>query len=145
MAKINSKQTVVNGIIFDSKTEAEYYQHLLTNKDIEHIVLQPKYTLLKEFEVECSKCEGKGKTPSSKTHRLVNCKTCKGSGKRSRQAWTYTADFRVKYRDGREEVIDVKGWTNERFPLVKKVWERKHGKELIVVKWDKKKKEWVRG
>lgn len=145
MGKINSKKTIVNGIELHSETESRYYQHLLNDKDIEHIILQPQYTLLKAFEVECSKCIGVGKTPSPKTTRLINCKSCKGSGKRGRQAWTYKPDFRVKYKDGREEVVDVKGWANEKFPLVKKVWERLNKKELIVIKWDKKKKVWVRG
>jgi DnaJ-class molecular chaperone len=142
LGKIKSRQTIVNGITFHSKTEAEYYEHLLKDKDISHITLQPKYTLLKAFEVECSKCLGEGKSPSPKTDRLINCKYCSGTGKKGRQAWTYKADFKVTFHDGREEVIDVKGHANERFPLVKKVWERKHGKELIVVK--KKGKEWVR-
>jgi DnaJ-class molecular chaperone len=142
MGKINSKQTIVNGIVFHSKTEAEYYEYLLKDKNVKHIILQPQYTLMKEFEVECCKCIGQGKTPSDKTNRLVNCKTCKGSGKRKRQGWQYTADFKITYHDGREEIVDVKGWANERFALVRKVWERIHKKELIVVK--KKGKEWVR-
>jgi hypothetical protein len=45
--------------------------------------------------------------------------------------------------NGNVEVIDVKGHANERFPLVKKMWERKYGQELIVVK--KVNGKWKRG
>lgn len=145
MGKIASKKTDVNGILFDSETEASYYLYLLKQPNVKNIVLQPQYTLLEAFKVRCNKCKGEGQTPSPKTGRAIKCRTCEGTGKRKRQAWTYKADFRVVYKDGYEEVIDVKGWANERFPLVKKMWERKFGQELIVVKWDKKKKMWKRG
>lgn len=143
MGKINSKKTIVGGIVFDSQTEGEYYRKLTNDPNVKHIELQPKYTLLEAFKIRCSKCIGEGVTPSSKTNRMIKCRTCEGTGKKSRQAWTYKADFKVTYMNGYQEVIDVKGWENERFPLVKKMWERKYEQELIVVK--KVKGEWKRG
>lgn len=134
MGKINSKKTIAGGLVFDSQTEAEYYLYLTNNPEVKHIEIQPKYTLLEPFKIRCSKCKGEGKTPSPKTQRLIKCRTCEGTGKRSRQAWTYKADFKVYYINGHEEVIDVKGYANERFPLVKKMWERKYEQELVVVK-----------
>ena len=138
MGKINSKKTVIGGLVFDSQTEGAYYQHLLQRDDIEDIELQPQYTLLPMFTISCTSCLGEGKTPSPKTGRMIKCRTCQGEGKKNRQPWTYTADFRVTYKDGRVEVVDVKGYANERFPLVKKMWEKIHGQELIVIKSDKK-------
>lgn len=138
MGKINSTKTVAGGLVFDSQTEAQYYLHLTNNPDVKHIEIQPQYTLLESFKIRCNLCKGEGKIPSPKTGRPIKCKKCEGQGKRSRQGWTYKPDFKVIYMDGNEEVIDVKGWANERFPLVKKMWERKYGEELIVIKSDKK-------
>lgn len=142
MGKINHRKCIVDGIEFDSSTEADYYLFLKSNENVKDIILQPQYVLAEAFQVSCSKCKGEGKTPSPKTGKPVNCRTCRGTGERTRQAWTYKADFRVIYQDGYEEVIDVKGWANERFPLVKKMWELQNGKELIVI--EKKKGVWKR-
>jgi hypothetical protein len=55
----------------------------------------------------------------------------------------YTADFRVTYIDGYQEVIDVKGGPVTRdFPLRRRLFELKTGMELIVIRL--KGKEWVR-
>lgn len=143
MGKIASKKTEVDGHLFDSETESEYYVHLKNDPSVINIIIQPQYTLLEAFKIQCGKCLGRGNTPSPKTGKPIKCKTCEGTGKRSRQAWTYKADFRVTYQDGYEEVIDVKGWANDRFPLVKKMWERQNGQELVVVK--KTKNGWKRG
>ncbi|MEB2493964.1 DUF1064 domain-containing protein [Peribacillus frigoritolerans] len=141
--KINSKKTIVGGIVFDSQTEGQYYRHLTNDPNVKHIELQPKYTLLEAFKIRCSKCIGEGKTLSPKINRMIKCRACEGKGKKSRQPWTYKADFKVTYMNGNVEVIDVKGHANERFPLVKKMWERKYGQELIVVK--KVNGKWKRG
>jgi hypothetical protein len=139
---IRSKKVIVDGYEFDSQTEAQYYEYLKSTRKeagITHIELQPKFTLMDNFEVTCSRCE-MGYVPSEKTGKFVKCKTCKGTGLRPRHSWTYTADFRVFYQSGRVEVIDVKGFANERFPLVRKMFEYQNGYELLVVK--KVKGEW---
>lgn len=133
MSKINSKKTIIDNIEFDSQTEAEYYQYLKSCEDIERFEMQPQFTFIKPFHIVCGRCI-EGKVPSPKTGNLINCKTCEGTGKRKRKPWTYKADFQVFYKDGRVEVVDVKGFANERFLLVRKMFEYKFGKELIVVK-----------
>lgn len=137
IAKIKSRKTLVNGIEFDSQTEAEYYKHLLTRDDVQDIELQPKFILLPTFDIECGRCIV-GKVKSPKTGKPINCKTCKGTGQRKRQPWTYTADFKVTWKSGHVSVVDVKGFANERFPLVRKMFEYKHNHELLVVKKNKK-------
>lgn len=139
--KINHKKVVYEGIEFDSKTERDYYIHLKKQPDIIDIELQPEYELLASFAVECSKCRGVGKIPSPKTGRLIQCRTCEGDGWKNRQGWKYTADFLVTYNDGYQEVIDVKPsskmFLDKSFPNKKKMWEKKFGKELIIVKFIK--------
>lgn len=142
MGKINSKQIEIDGHVFDSKTEAEFYETLKNDTSVKHIELQPQFILLDGFEANCRNCVGTGKVSSVKTGRQIQCKRCEGSGVKHRQPWTYKADFKVTYQDGTQEVIDVKGYANERFPLVKKMWEYRNRQELIVVK--KQKGKWVR-
>ena len=46
----------------------------------------------------------------------------------------YKADFVVKYKDGREEVVDIKGLVLPIFKLKKKLVEVIHGIEILVIK-----------
>lgn len=118
--RINSRKTVVQGIEFDSKTEAEYYLVLKSNPEVVEIELQPQYMLLEGFYITTR--EGKRK---------------------KRRDWKFTADFLVTYKDGTQEVIDVKGYANDRFPYFKKMFEHRYQQELVVVKKDKQ-KGWIR-
>jgi len=80
--KYGNKKTVVDGIKFDSKKEAAYYQELKLRKrarDIIDFELQPKFTLQPSFKKD------------GKTIRAI----------------TYTADF-IVYSDGKTEIVDVK-------------------------------------
>lgn len=118
--RINSRKTVVLGIEFDSKTEAEYYLVLKSNPEVVEIELQPQYMLLEGFYITTR--EGKRK---------------------KRRDWKFTADFLVTYKDGTQEVIDVKGYGNDRFPYMKKMFEYRYKQELVVVMKDKQ-KGWIR-
>ncbi|MGN7311476.1 DUF1064 domain-containing protein [Alkalicoccobacillus gibsonii] len=142
-AKIARKKVVYQGIEFDSKSEYEFFLLLKSDKNVTDIQIQPQYTLLEAFSLSCYKCEGKGKVLNDKTLNMNKCTFCSGTGKKKRQPWKYRADFLVTYANGKQEVIDVKGYANERFPLVKKMFESVTGQELIV--WTKdRKKGWVR-
>ncbi|WP_257209509.1 DUF1064 domain-containing protein [Bacillus toyonensis] len=55
----------------------------------------------------------------------------------------FTADFLVAYKDGMQEVIDVKGHANDCFPYFKKMFEYRYQQELVVIKKDKQ-KGWIR-
>lgn len=103
--KYNAQKTVIDGIRFDSKAEAEYYLQLkLLQKagEIVSIELQPEFELL----------------PAEKGKRAVK----------------YVADFLVTYSDGREEIIDVKGVKTAVYRLKKRWVEHKYGIQVKEVK-----------
>ena len=92
MSKYLSHKTVVDGITFDSKDEAKYYEVLKIRKyrgEIENFELQPKFTLVEGFKKD------------SKTYRAI----------------TYTPDFVIYHNDGSEEYVDVKGMTTQQGEL----------------------------
>ena len=94
--KYNNKKTIVDGIKFDSEMESHYYLYLKQLKEMGEVVdfiLQPTYLLQEGFNF---------------------------NGKRIR-AITYKADFKVIYKDGHEEVIDVKGKLTEEFKIKRKM------------------------
>jgi len=128
-SKYGAKKITIDGITFDSKDEARYYEYLKKMKAEEKILnfeLQPKFTLIQSFKY-------KGKT---------------------QRAATYTLDFLIYHLDGREEYIDVKGFSTQqgdfKFKLLKSQhpdkdfkWvasSLKHGDEYGWIEYDKLKK-----
>ncbi|GKV70259.1 hypothetical protein NCCP2716_27570 [Sporosarcina sp. NCCP-2716] len=138
-----AKKITVDGVEFDSQTEAAYYQLLRRDPTIRDIEIQPQYKIIDNYTVTCKRCAGSGKQVSVKTGNPINCKLCRGNGEREKAGAVYTADFRVTYMDGFQEIVDVKGGPVTRdFPLRRKLLERAIGRELVVVR--RKGKEWVR-
>ena len=94
--KYKNKKTTIDGFKFDSEMESHYYLYLKQLKEIGEVVdfvLQPTYLLQEGFDL---------------------------NGKRIRPI-TYKADFKVIYKDGHEEVIDVKGKLTEEFKIKRKM------------------------
>ena len=94
-SKYRNVKTEYNGIVFDSKKEASVYAKLYalhTAGKIINIILQP------EFELQ------EGYIKDGKKITRVK----------------YKADFLVKYKNGRQEVIDVKGFKQDKVYLLKK-------------------------
>ena len=92
MSKYLSHKTVVDGITFDSKDEAKYYEALKIRKyrgEIQNFELQPKFTLIQGFK------------KNGKTYRAI----------------TYTPDFVIYHNDNSEEYVDVKGMTTQQGEL----------------------------
>lgn len=92
MSKYLSHKTVVDGITFDSKDEAKYYEALKIRKyrgEIQNFELQPKFTLVQGFK------------KNGKTYRAI----------------TYTPDFVIYHNDNSEGYIDVKGMTTQQGEL----------------------------
>lgn len=92
-SKYHSKRTRVDGILFDSQKEADYYCELklrLQAGEIKGFCLQPKFILV----------------PGMKDQKPI----------------TYRADFVTIYSDGQAEVIDTKGVETEIFKIKKKLF-----------------------
>ena len=101
--KYGAKQIMIDGHVFPSKRESEYYlryKDMLKRREIVKLELQPKFTLIPSF---------KGK--DGKTEKSVN----------------YTADFRLTYPDGNVKVIEVKGYKTRDYVIRRKLfkWQNK--------------------
>ena len=108
MSKYNNAKIVVDGITFDSKDEAKYYELLKAKRAAGEIInfeLQPQYILQPSFKKD------------GKTIRAI----------------TYTADFLIYHLDGTEEAVDIKGMETQqgimrrkmfwsKFPDLKLTW-----------------------
>lgn len=95
--RYKGNKTELDGILFDSRLEAEYYSFLKESPDVTQIELQPKFVLQEKF--------------------IYNLKPIR--------AIKYTADFKVTYFDGRVEILDVKGYRNELWQFKEKIIKRK--------------------
>ena len=94
-SKYHNKKTIVNSIKFDSKKEADYYCDLLIRQkagELSDIKLQPEFILQDKYRYD-----GKGI-----------------------RAITYKADFSF-IENGKEIIVDVKGFKNEIYRIKKKM------------------------
>ena len=108
-SKYGNRKIEVEGITFDSKAEARYYQELKLMKRAEEILffrLQPRYRLQEGFEKDGVK------------HRPID----------------YVADFEIHHTDGSIEVVDVKGMQTQVFKIKQKMFNRKYPHKLTLVK-----------
>jgi len=105
-SKYRNRRVRVDGILFDSQKEADYYQELklqLRAGTIRGFCRQPEFVLV--------------------------------AGHGERRPVTYKADFIVFHLDGTAEIIDTKGYETETFRLKEKLfYEKFPGLELKVVK-----------
>lgn len=100
-SKYNSEKINIDGITFDSKHEAKYYEYLKSMKakgEILNFELQPTYILMPGF------------TKNGKKYREM----------------TYTPDFIIYHVDGSEELIDVKGFSTQQGEMRKKLFDYKY-------------------
>lgn len=108
-SKYNAKKVVIDNIKFDSKAEAAYYQQLKLLKMTGEVVsfdLQPEFVLQESFR---------------KNGKLYH-------------AIKYRADFLVRYKDGHEELIDVKGMLTKEFRIKQKLFELRYMQSIKCVK-----------
>ena len=113
-SKYKNRKTEIDGIVFDSKAEAQHYVDLREAKvkgEIADFRMQVPLEVIPSW-----------KPPWSK---------------RTIRAMAYVADFIVTYNDGREEIQDVKGgsgYQTREFINKKKTFEYLHKKEIVIVK-----------
>ena len=103
-SKYYSKKTCVDGIVFDSKREADRYLVLKSMEEdgaIEDLRRQVRYELVPAFDVD---------------------------GRHYRPVF-YVADF-VYVEDGKEVVEDVKGMRTDTYRLKSKLFARRYGKVI---------------
>lgn len=94
--KYGNKKTVIKGICFDSKKEAQYYLFLLSEQNagrIKEVKLQPTFVLQPSFK------------RAGKTIKAI----------------TYKADFEVLDDVGHRYYIDTKGYKTQVYDLKKKM------------------------
>lgn len=99
--KFNNSRKKVDGIMFDSMAEANYYKMLKKEKEEGSIIdfeIQPEFVILDSF--------------------------CTYSGKNIREI-KYRADFKVIISKSRTEVVDVKGFATTDYKLKRKMFLKK--------------------
>jgi len=95
--KYRAEPVSIDGHIFASRREANYYKALLLLQkagEVVNIELQPEFVLIPDFYRNGKKVRG----------------------------ITYKADFRVTYKDGRVEIVDCKGYRTPVYRLKKKLF-----------------------
>ena len=138
MGRYYHKKTEVDGIKFDSQTEAEYYEYLkeqLNKKKIKKFEMQQEFVLQNKFLLIDGKRIDEGHKDFKKLQRANPGCTIK--------AIKYVADFVVYHSDGRVQVIDVKGQKTADFKLKEKMFNYmypQNNKLFCVVKY---KGEWL--
>jgi hypothetical protein len=111
-SKYNNVKTIIDGITFDSKKEAAYYNTIKLLKragEVTQIDLQPEFP----YNMYCT-------VPGINDGNRVFAKQYK-----------YIADFRVTYKDGRVEIIDVKGVKTSIYRQKKKIVEAIYNVKII--------------
>ena len=133
MGRIYHKKTEIDGIVFDSQTEAEYYLYLkeeLKQKRIKKFEMQEEFVLQEKFLL----VDGKRIDESNKDFKKIQ----KANPGCTTQAIKYIADFVVHYADGSVKVIDVKGQKTVDFKIKEKMFNYRYpeyNKLYCVVKY----------
>ena len=120
MNKYNAKKVEIDGIVFDSRAEGRFYEHLLDlmhDGVVESFEMQKPYTLLDKF-------------PHPKTGKTI-------------RAIKYVPDFEVIYTDGRVEVVDVKGMQTDVFRMKCKLFMFRYQIPLVLVKYNRTTKKFI--
>jgi hypothetical protein len=118
MSRYGNVKTTVDGITFDSKMEARFYEFVkelrMTGK-IGAFEMQVKYEIFPAYTF---------------------------NGKKVRKV-EYVADFVVYHHDGTEEIIDVKGVETDVFKLKRKMFEYKYQKPIKCITWSRVDGGWI--
>ena len=138
MGRYYHKKTEVDGIVFDSQTEAEFYQYLKEEQQQGRVLsfeMQKTFVLQDKFII----VDGKKIEGADENFKKIQ----KENPGRTIKAINYIADFVVVYSDGTVRVIDVKGAKTPDFKLKEKMFNYKYpeyNELLCIVKY---KKQWM--
>lgn len=115
--KYGARKRKVDGHLFDSQAEANFYIYLKNEKKegrVKEFILQPKYELMAGFD-----------HPEKKTK----------AGKPSKvRPIDYIADFEITDQDGKKMVVDVKGYQTPVFRIKAKLFMQKFNMPLYLVR-----------
>lgn len=106
-SKYKNQKIEIDGYMFDSKAEGQYYLFLKDQQNQEKILffrLQPRYLLQEAF------------TKNGVNERKIE----------------YVADFEIHHQDGSIEVVDVKGQETEAFKIKRKLFDFKYPHKLTL-------------
>lgn len=106
--KYNNNFVELDGYIFASQLEADYYAELVFRQkanEISSFVIQPRYLLQKAFEKD------------GKKYKKIE----------------YVADFEIKHLDDSIEVIDTKGVKTDVFRIKEKMFHKIYPYKLTIV------------
>ena len=121
MGKIYHKKTEIDGIIFDSQTESEYYEYLKQlkkDKKIKDFTMQDPFVLQEKFLL----VDGKRIEESDKDFKKLQ----RANPGCTIAAIKYISDFMVYHNDGTIQVVDVKGKKTVDFKLKEKMFNYKY-------------------
>jgi hypothetical protein len=149
--KIAHKKTTIDGIVFDSKMESDYYVYLKEQKALGNVLkfeLQPEYVLQPKFFVMP---DGTMVTGDNETYYNKMDKERKAWNKANpdnkiniNNAIKYRSDYKVWYSDGTVRVEDVKGLKTADFKIKEKMFAYRYSnEELICIIWDGPSKAWL--
>ena len=134
MGKIYHKKTEIDGITFDSQTEAEYYLYLkeeMNMRRVRKFEMQKEFILQEKFLI----VNGERIDETNKDFKKIQ----KANPGCTTQAIKYVADFVVDYADGTRKVIDVKGQKTVDFKIKEKMFNYRYpeyNKLYCVVKYN---------
>lgn len=136
--KIKYIRTEVDGIMFASKMESEYYLDLkadLAAGRIAKFELQPKFVLQEKFIVVNGEIIYGSDDDFNRLKRKHKAETIREIA--------YIADFLVTYNDGTQKVIDTKGRSTTEFEIKKKMFLHKYPMHTLnVLIWNKETSTW---
>lgn len=115
--KIPHKKTEIDGIVFDSKMESEYYEYLKDRKSkglIKDFSMQPQFLLQEKFMI----IDGTIIYGSNKDFAKLKKKTKEPTI----SAISYKADFDITNLDDSKETIECKGQSTPEFELRKRMF-----------------------
>lgn len=117
--KFNAKKIEYDGIIFDSKTECDYFIHLkekVKSGEIKSFTTQPNYVLQPKF------------TKYNKHYREIS----------------YSPDFMIVNNDDSITLVDVKGFSTQASEMRRKMFDYQFPNiELIWITYVKKYNGWI--
>jgi hypothetical protein len=152
MGKIAHKKTTIDGITFDSKMEANYYEYLKEQKELGEVLdfsIQPEFILQPKYFVYDSKIisyEDHSKDIYNEYDKLRKKHNKNNPNNKINivNAIKYRADFDITYKDGSRKVVDTKGIKTVDFKIKEKMLNFRYPlMDFECIIWNDKEKAWV--